>query len=145
MLSCAADIFPGRVVMLDANLFDVERCCVGSPSTRSHYCVCLGVAGGRVFWVPFNSGKSPGRLPVFREEKRGHMNWVSNPKKRDSQGVSYYYPTQIWVLTPETSIMASRHDLSSLDKPNSISEGSLARMRSDCAQALIQAEGITPC
>lgn len=145
MLTRAAEIVPGRVVMLDANLFDVAKCCVGSPSTRSHYCVCLAVEDGRSYWVPFNSGKSPGRLPVFREEKRGHPNWVSNPKKRDSQGVSYYYPTQIWVLTLRTAMEVSRHDLSTAERPNTVAAGCLARMRSDCALALALARGIAAC
>ncbi len=145
MLTRADDIWPGRVVMLDANLFPVERCSTGSPSIRSHYCVCIEMTPERVCWLPINSGESPGRLPIFREEKQGHPNWVNNPKKRFSQGVSYYHPTQIWALAVETSILASTHDLSTSAAPNSVSQGCLARMRSDCAQALSRARLLTPC
>jgi len=144
MLTCADDIFLGRVVMLDANLFDVACCSTGSPSTRSHYCVCLEFAPEHVCWLPINSGSSPGRRPIFREEKNGHPNWVNNPKKRFSQGVSYYYPTQVWKLRPATSCLAARHDLSTLAAPNTVSYGCLARILSDCAPALLKARTLTP-
>lgn len=144
MLTRAEDIIPGRVVMLDANLFDAARCATDSASTRSHYCVCLEAGPERVCWLPINSGKSPGRLPIFREEKHGHPNWVTNPKKRFSQGVSYYFPTQVWALTPQTSCLASRHDLSSLEAPNAVSPGCLARLLSDCSLALALARSLTP-
>jgi len=145
MLTLASEIHPGLVVMLDANLFDVHACATGSPSTRSHYCVCLESSEACVCWLPINSGGSPGRLPIFREEKQGHPNWVNNPKKRFSQGVSYYYPTQIWALTPATSILASRHDLSTSAAPNMVSVGCLGRLLSDCAAALARARALTPC
>lgn len=144
MLNCASEIYPGRVVMLDANLFDVCRCSTGSPSTRSHYCVCLENNPGVLCWLPINSGSSPGRRPIFREEKCGHANWVNNPKKRDSQGVSYYYPIQIWTLTLETSCLASRHDLSTLASPNSIIPGCLARVVSECVTVLARARLLPP-
>jgi hypothetical protein len=144
MLRHAAEIYPGRVVMLDANLFDVERCSTGSPSTRSHYCVCLETSPEHVCWLPINSGSSPGRLPIFRDEKLGHPNWVNNPKKRFSQGISYYYPTQIWTLCTETTFRASRHDLSTASTPNAISSGCLARILADCASALDRARQLNP-
>ena len=144
MLTRAEEIRPGRVVILDANLFAVDTCSTGSPSTRSHYCVCLEAGPERVCWLPINSGKSPGRLPIFREEKGGHPNWVNNPKKRFSQGVSYYYPTQIWSLTPATSMLASRYDLSTETSPNTVTLGCLARIKSDCAQALARARELVP-
>lgn len=144
MLIRDEDIYPGRVVMLDANLFDVGRCATGSPSTRSHYCVCLEAGPERVCWLPINSGKSPGRLPIFREEKQGHPNWVNNPKKKFSQGVSYYYPTQVWCLSPGTSRTASRHDLSTPQSPNLVLPGCLARILSDCSQALETARSLPP-
>jgi len=144
MLRHAAEIYPGRVVMLDANLFDVESCSTGSPSTRSHYCVCLETSPERVCWLPINSGSSPGRLPIFREEKLGHPNWVNNPKKRFSQGISYYYPTQIWTLCPATTRLASRHDLSTVATPNAVSSGCLARILADCAPALDRARQLIP-
>lgn len=144
MVHSINEIFLGRVVMLDANLFDVARCSTDSPSTRSHYCVCLDIAPERLLWLPINSGRSPGRLPVFREEKLGHPNWVNNPKKRNSQGVSYYYPTQIWALRPETALQASRHDLSTPVQPNRVTQGCLARILSDCAQALARAQALPP-
>lgn len=136
MLTCAQEIKPGRVVMLDANLFDVARCSTGSPSTRSHYCVCLHADEEGALWLPINSGSSPGRLPIFREEKLGHPNWVNNPKKLNSQGVSYYYPTQVWRLGLSTSLAASRHDRSSAEQPNSVCQGCLARILSDCSAAM---------
>ncbi|MBI5519340.1 MAG: hypothetical protein HY916_04715 [Desulfovibrio sp.] len=144
MLIRDEDIYPGRVVMLDANLFDVSNCSTGSPSTRSHYCVCLEVTAERVCWLPINSGKSAGRLPIFREEKSGHPNWVNNPKKKFSQGVSYYYPTQVWALSHHTSRSASRHDLSTCQSPNIVRPGCLARILSDCGQALEQARTLPP-
>jgi len=144
MLRHAAEIYPARVVMLDANLFDVASCSTGSPSTRSHYCVCLETTPEHVCWLPINSGSSPGRLPIFREEKLGHPNWVNNPKKRFSQGVSYYYPTQIWTLRPATTCLASRHDLSTAAAPNAVSDGCLARILADCAPTLAKARLLTP-
>ncbi len=144
MLTLAGEIFPGRVVMLDANLFDVVACATGSPSIRSHYCACLELGPRRICWLPVNSGASPGRLPIFREEKRGHPNWVNNPKKRSAQGVSYYHPTQVWALTPETSVLASRHDLSTLASPNLIVPGCLARILSDCARAVEMSHALAP-
>jgi len=144
MLTCAAEILPGRVVMLDANLFDVGSCSTGSPSTRSHYCVCVEAGPAAYCWLPINSGGSPGRLPIFREEKSGHPNWVNNPKKRSSQGVSYYYPTQIWVLSLETTLVVSRHDLSTAATPNMVSSGCLARILADCSRALAKARLLTP-
>lgn len=144
MLTRAEDIYPGRVVMLDANLFDVGACSTDSPSTRSHYCVCLEECDGAYCWLPINSGESPGRLPIFREEKRGHPNWVNNPKKRSSQGVSYYHPAQIWRLGLATSLLASRHDLSTAQRPNTVNEGCLARIRSECSRALMRAHRLPP-
>lgn len=144
MLTRAAEIYPGRVVMLDANLFDVGSCSTGSPSTRSHYCVCLEVAPERLCWLPINSGSSPGRRPIFREEKGGHPNWVNNPKKRNSQGVSYYYPTQIWTLSLATSFSASRHDLSTPASPNFVTPGCLERILSECARAFCLARELVP-
>jgi hypothetical protein len=144
MLTRLVEIYPGRVVMLDSNLFDVCRCSTGSPSTRSHYCVCLEACAGVFYWLPINSGSSPGRRPIFREEKGGHPNWVNNPKKRFSQGISYYYPTQIWALTLETSCLASRYDLSTIAAPNTVAPGCLARIVSDCVQTLSVARGLPP-
>jgi len=144
MMTQASEIYPGRVLMLDANLFDVRACATGSPSIRSHYCVCLTQDEHCVCWLPINSGSSPGRLPIFREEKLGHPNWVNNPKKRFSQGVSYYFPTQIWALTPATSLLASRHDLSTAATPNTVSTGCLGRLLSDCASALARARELVP-
>jgi hypothetical protein len=144
MLTCAAEIYPGRVVMLDANLFDVAHCSTGSPSTRSHYCVCLEVAPEHIFWLPINSGSSPGRRPIFREEKGGHPNWVNNPKKRYSQGVSYYYPTQVWTLGLATTCLASKHDLSTLARPNYVTSGCLERVVSECLTSITHARRMIP-
>lgn len=144
MLTCAEEIFPGRVVMLDANLFDVNRCATGSASIRSHFCLCLETTPVRVCWLPINSGSSPGRLPILPQEKRGHPNWVYNPKKKDSNGLSYFHPCQVWSLTPQTSCLASRHDLSTRDAPNLVLAGCLARILSDCSQALRLARGLEP-
>ena len=144
MLIHPGEIYPGRVVMLDANLFDVNRCSTGSPSTRSHYCVCLEADPSHCCWLPINSSSSPGRRPIFREEKCGHPNWVNNPKKRFSQGISYYYPTQIWTLRPRTACLASRHDLSTRNTPNAIVAGCLARILADCASALVKARQLLP-
>jgi hypothetical protein len=144
VLTRAEEIVPGRVVMLDANLFDVERCSTGSPSTRSHYCVCLAVEDGSVYWLPTNSGSSPGRLPIFREEKTGHPNWKNNPKKLNSQGISYYYPTQVWRLSLGTSFSASRHDRSTPEAPNGVVSMCLARIISDCAGTMARARALPP-
>lgn len=144
LLTSAEEIYPGRVVMLDANLFDVEACSTGSPSTRSHYCVCIEAGEGVYCWLPINSGDSPGRLPIFREEKRGHPNWVNNPKKRSSQGVSYYHPSQVWRLGLATTLTASVHDLSTPERPNSVEAGCLARIKSECSRTLLRAHLLPP-